>query len=218
MLNTDLGGRVVVDTATLPWQPSPESGVQRRLIERDGGEVARATSVVRYAPGSRFRPHSHGLGEEFLVLDGIFSDEFGDYGPGTYVRNPPGSSHAPFSERGCTIFVKLRHMLAQDSARVVIDTARAHGYPGVAQGLQVLPLHAFREQRTALLRWAPEAEYGAPVHAGGEEILVLDGVLEHPHGRYPAGAWVRSPYGSTHRLFTQQGCTIFVKTGHLPSA
>jgi anti-sigma factor ChrR (cupin superfamily) len=31
-----------------------------------------------------------------------------DFGPGTYIKNPPGSSHAPFSENGCTLLVKLR--------------------------------------------------------------------------------------------------------------
>jgi anti-sigma factor ChrR (cupin superfamily) len=52
------------------------------LLERDGGEVARATSIVRYDPGARFDSHLHELGEEILVLDGTLSDEFGSYGPG----------------------------------------------------------------------------------------------------------------------------------------
>ena len=117
-LNADSSQRCVVDSDSLPWQASPSPQVHRRLLERIGGEVARATSVVRYAAGARFDAHSHDLGEEILVLEGTLSDESGVYGPGTYLKNPPGSAHAPFSEGGCTLFVKLRHLDPQDQARV----------------------------------------------------------------------------------------------------
>src|SRR5690242_3386961 len=124
-INADLSERAVVDTNALPWVTSPMPGVERKMLERDGGEVARATSLVRYAPGSRFEMHEHGGGEEFLVLDGTFSDEHGDYPAGTYVRNPPGSRPTPFSRTGCTLFVKLRQFAADDLKRVVIDTRTA---------------------------------------------------------------------------------------------
>jgi len=148
--------RCTVAIHDLPWVASPAAGVERKLLEREGGEVARATSVVRYAPGSKFETHTHGLGEEILVLDGVFSDESGDYGPGTYLRNPPGSSHAPFSREGCTLFVKLRYHDPQDQQRVVIDTQTATWRPGLVPGLQVMPLHTFETQHTALmLVWEP---------------------------------------------------------------
>ena len=102
-INADLTQRAVVNTNALPWIDSPMAGVQRRLLDRDGDEVARATSLVRYAPGSYFSAHTHGGGEEFIVLEGVFSDEHGDFGPGTYVRNPVGSSHTPHSKDGATI-------------------------------------------------------------------------------------------------------------------
>jgi len=82
--------------------------MQRRMLERNGGEVARATSVVRYAPGAHFDAHRLDLGEEIVVLAGTFSDESGDHGPGSYLRNPPGTGHALCSTDGCTLFVKLR--------------------------------------------------------------------------------------------------------------
>jgi len=116
-LHTDETQRCVVDSEQLDWLDSPSPRVQRRLLARDGGEVARATSIVRYAPGARFTAHLHALGEEILVLEGTLSDELGDYGPGSYLKNPPGSSHAPFSVDGCTLFVKLRHLQPQDSER-----------------------------------------------------------------------------------------------------
>src|SRR5271169_5577343 len=94
-LNSDFGARAAVHAARLEWTPSPIPGVDRRMLDRIGDEVARATSIVRYAPHSHFSPHTHGGGEEFLVLDGIFQDEHGDYPAGTYVRNPPTTSHTP---------------------------------------------------------------------------------------------------------------------------
>ena len=124
-LNADFLQRVAVHAAQLPWTPSPMAGVHRRMLDRIGDEVARATSIVRYAPHSHFSPHTHGGGEEFLVLDGVFSDEHGDFGPGTYVRNPPGSRHTPGSAKGCTILVKLRQMDPDDQEHVRIDTTTA---------------------------------------------------------------------------------------------
>src|SRR5512147_2420038 len=105
-LYADLSQRAIVFSAELPWIDSPMPGVQRRMLERDGEEVARATSIVRYAANSHFSSHTHGGGEEFLVLEGVFSDEYGDYPAGTYIRNPVGSTHTPFSQNGCTILVK----------------------------------------------------------------------------------------------------------------
>ncbi len=216
LLNADLSDRTVVNTTSLPWQASPTPGVSRRQIERIGDEVARATSVVRYAPGARFPAHTHGLGEEILVLEGVLSDEHGHYGPGTYIKNPPQSQHSPFTEAGCTLFVKLRHLQADDLSRTVIDTRLATWHPGLVPGLQVLPLSAFGTEHTALVRWAPQTFFNPHRHHGGEEIYVVQGVFEDEHGRYPEGSWIRSPHLSQHQPFSREGCTIFVKTGHLP--
>lgn len=111
-LHSDYSARVVLNHNDLPWMASPEAGVRRRLLDRCGDEVARATSVVRYEPGAVFPQHSHARGEEIFVLEGTFSDETGDYRAGTYIMNPPGSHHTPFSKEGCTIFVKTGHLLA----------------------------------------------------------------------------------------------------------
>jgi anti-sigma factor ChrR (cupin superfamily) len=216
-LHADLEQRVALDSTALPWTPSPIAGVERRMLDRLGAEVARATSIVRYAPGSRFERHSHGGGEEILVLAGILSDEQGDYPAGTYLRNPVGSSHAPFSEVGCTILVKLQQMHAADQQRLVINTNNQSWLPGLVHGLEVMPLHAYGFEHVALVRWAPETRFHAHCHAAGEEILVLEGVFQDEHGTYPAGSWLRSPPGSVHRPWSAAGCTIWVKTGHLPS-
>ena len=214
-LHADFGARVVVDTRMAPWIASPEPGVDRKLLDRVGDEVARATSIVRYAPGATFASHEHALGEEFLVLAGTFADEGGEYPTGTYVRNPPGSRHRPYSPTGCELFVKLRQFQADDRARVVIDTRRAEWRPGLVPGLSVLPLHECGAEHVALVRWAPGTRFQAHTHWGGEEILVLDGVFADEHGDYPVGSWIRSPHGSSHQPFSAPGCLIFVKVGHL---
>lgn len=214
-INADLDQRAVVNTAELPWTDSPEAGVQRRMLERDGEEVARATTIVRFAPNSRFAAHTHGAGEEFLVLDGVFSDETGDFGPGTYVRNPPGSRHTPRSDPGCTLFVKLRQMDPDDRASVRIDTTRADWRPGEADGVQVMPLFERAPEQVMLERFAPGARGARREHPGGKEILVLEGTLEDEAGRYPAGTWLRLPPGSAHGPLSPDGCLLYVKTGHL---
>jgi len=215
-LHADLDQRVTLDTAALPWTPSPMAGVKRRMLDRRGGEVARATSIVRYAPGSRFERHSHGGGEEILVLEGTFSDEQGDYPAGTYLRNPVGSSHAPFSPGGCTLLVKLQQMHPADQQHVLIDSRQGSWHPGPVAGLALLPLHHWGSENVDLRRLAPGTVVPHHSHPGGEEILVLEGVFQDDHGSYPAGSWLRQPPGSSHQPSSEQGCTIWVKSGHLP--
>jgi anti-sigma factor ChrR (cupin superfamily) len=216
-LHADLSERAVSFADEAEWTVSPIAGVERRMLERDGDEVARATSIVRYRPNSRFPRHEHALGEEFLVLNGTFADEAGEYPRGTYVRNPPGSGHAPWSEAGCVLFVKLRQFHPVDRARVVVDTHTAEWFPGLARGIAVLPLHGFGSERVSLVRWAPQARFTAHAHPGGEEILVLDGAIEDEEGRYAAGSWLRNPPGSQHAPFSLEGCLLYVKIGHLPA-
>jgi anti-sigma factor ChrR (cupin superfamily) len=184
------------------------------MLDRVGDEVARATSIVRYAAGSRIDEHVHHGGEEILVLDGVFSDEHGDYPAGTYLRNPPDTRHAPFSREGCTLFVKLWQFAANDLTPVRINTRTAAFRPGLVPGLTVLPLHEHNGVSTALVRWAPETQFNMHMHPGGEEILVLDGVFRDEEGTYPAGSWLRNPRWSRHTPFTgAEGALIYVKVG-----
>ncbi len=214
-LNADFSQRCVLDTNTLPWTDTPSPWVHRRLLERDGGEVARATSVVRYAAGARFDLHRHDLGEEILVLEGTLCDALGTYGPGTYLKNPPGSEHAPYSNDGCMLFVKLRHLDPQDQERVVIPTQHAPWRQGMVAGLKVLPLAEYGTSHTAMVRWAPQTFFNPHRHFGGEEIFVVEGAFSDEYGDYPQGTWIRSPHLSKHQPFSREGCLILVKTGHL---
>jgi len=88
-INSDYSKRVVINHHDLPWVPSPEAGIERRMLDRVGDEIAKASSIVRYLPNAHFPTHTHEFGEEILVLDGVLSDETGDYPAGTYIMNPP---------------------------------------------------------------------------------------------------------------------------------
>jgi anti-sigma factor ChrR (cupin superfamily) len=216
-LNADFSKRIVVRPDDYRWVDSPIPGVERMMLDRIGDEVARATSLVRYAPDSTFSRHVHTGGEEYLVLDGEFGDENGQYPAGTYVRNPIGTSHAPrVGQAGCVIFVKLQQFEADDRRQCVIDTRDAEWSPGLVDGLTVLPLHEHLREKVALVRWAPNTQFQPHRHQGGEEILVIEGEFRDEHGSYPAGSWIRSPDQSRHAPFTgDQGALIYVKVGHL---
>lgn len=215
-LNADFSVRVAVHAARAPWVPSPMKGVERRMLDRIGGEVARATSIVRYAPGSHFSAHTHGGGEEFLVLEGVFQDEHGDYGPGCYVRNPPTSAHSPGSETGCVIFVKLWQFSPEDRTHVSVDTSKrpfraSRDRPGV----EVMPLYQDSFEKVRLERWMPDASVTLPLRAGGE-FLVLEGAFEESAERFETHSWLRLPPGSSLDAHAgPTGCTLWVKTGHL---
>ncbi len=217
LVNADFSRRVVIATDEMPWIPSPQAGVERRLLDRIGGEVARATSLVRYAPASTFPAHDHAPGEEFLVLEGVFSDEHGDYPAGTYVRNPPRSRHTPRTAPGCTILVKLRQMATSEQDRVVMDTTSTEWEQTGQAGMARLPLYRAPDtaERVMLERLKEGAWNGEVDCPDGEEIFILSGDLADEHGIYRAGTWIRNPPGYRRSLKSQGGATYWVKRGHL---
>ncbi len=215
MLNLDFNKQVVIETAQMDWLTSPSAGVLRKPLARSEELAGHVTSIVKYEKGASFTAHPHPMGEEILVLEGVFSDETGDYGAGTYIRNPPGSQHTPFSEQGCTIFVKLNQFNKHDDQFVRIDTTTTNWLPGIG-GLQVMPLHEYEHEHVALVKWPAKEIFQAHRHFGGEEILVLSGEFCDEHGRYPAHTWMRSPHLSEHHPFVDEETVILVKTGHLP--
>jgi anti-sigma factor ChrR (cupin superfamily) len=212
-LHADLTRKVLVDSDRLPWVASPSGGVERRMLERDGDEVARATSLVRFAAGSAFPEHEHAGGEEFLVLDGVFSDEEGDFPAGWYVRNPPGTRHSPASSAGCTILVKLRQMDLSDRTAVRIDT-RAAPPEALAQGVGEIPLFQAASERVRILVLEPGAGLTLE-EVGGSELFVIEGAGRVGDDLCRAGAWLRAPDGESLRIQSENGCRLYVKTGHL---
>lgn len=214
-LHMDFSQRVVIDSNGIDWHTSPSGTVLRKPLARAFAETGHATSVVRYLPGASFPRHEHPLGEEIFVLSGVFSDDDGNWGEGMYLRNPPGSGHAPYSEGGCDLLVKLHQFHSADTAKVRVNTRMTPWQPGQG-GLSVMPLHQFQGESVALVHWPAGEVFQPHRHWGGEEIFVLKGELIDEHGRYPAGTWLRSPHLSSHYPRTEQDTVIWVKVGHLP--
>lgn len=217
-LNADFSRRVVVTPDAWEWRLSPVAGVERMMLDRIGDEVARATSIVRYAPDSSFPAHVHGGGEEVLVLDGEFADEHGSYPAGTYIRNPIGSRHSPrVGPAGATIFVKLHQFDPGDTRQFATDTSSGSWRASKADAIDVLPLHEFGSEVVKLVRFEANAACPLHVHEGGEEIFVIDGSISDDDGEYPAGSWIRLPDGSAHEVSSgPDGALLYVKSGHLP--
>ncbi len=215
-LNADLSRRVIIDTTRLAWRPSPAPGVLRKRLHLDGPvEAGRVTAIVRYAPHSRFAPHSHPGGEEFLVLSGTFGDEHGRYPAGTYVLNPDGTSHAPEVREGCMLFVKLRQYPGEARRQAVIRTGALEWEPDEAAGVSRKTLYrqdGFAETME-LVRFAPGTGPAAFGPADGEELLILAGALTDEHGSYRAGTWIRNPAGHRARRSSRAGATMLRRTG-----
>jgi hypothetical protein len=191
-------------------------GVERCMLDRIGAEVARATSIVRYAPGSSFSRHIHDGGEEFLVLDGVFQDEHGDYPIGSYVRNPPTSSHTPGSEPGCMILVKLHQFDPADrvTVRIYTSTISPVAVPD-RDGVGVIPLYDDAREDVRIEVWDPgtEIRVGAP---GGMEVFVLCGGFDESGESFSKHSWLRLPPGDTlNAVAGAAGARVWIKSGHL---
>lgn len=215
-INADFDQRVLLHADEIDWAASPMPGVSRRPLDRIGGEVARATTIVRFDPGSVFSPHTHDGGEEFIVLEGVFQDEQGDFPTGTYVRNPPTSRHTPGSAPGCVIFVKLWQFDPGDRSHVRIDLNKIGAVTDPARpGVRVTPLFEDAHEHVRLEHWAPGAK-GRIAADGGAELLVLNGGARENGDALRKHSWLRVPDGGEIALTAgDAGARIWVKTGHL---
>ncbi len=215
-INSDFSSRVVVHSDQLEWQPSPMKGVDRRMLDRIGAEVARATTIVRYAPGSKFSAHTHTGGEEFIVLDGVFQDEHGDFPKGTYVRNPPTSQHTPGSDEGCVIFVKLWQFDKDD--RTQFRKTMAEELAAPVDGVATAILHKDDRETVSYSHLDAGATYSSD-EAGGIEVFVIGGSVTAGEDTLDKNAWLRLPEGAALSVTAgSEGAKLWMKTGHLPYA
>ena len=212
----DFNQREIVHSATQPWVDSPMAGVARRPLDRVGNEVARATSVVRYAPGSHFSKHLHAGGEEFIVLEGVFQDEHGDYPAGSYIRNPPQSSHTPGSEAGCVILVKLWQFQPEDRTPVRLNIEELTSLPySDVKGVSVIPLYTDKHEQVSVINIQANTHLELTPE-GGAELFVLQGSVKEQQDILLKHSWLRAPIGYPLSLKTTELDTkIWIKTGHL---
>ena len=191
-INADFSKRVVIHTPEVEWQDSPMKGVRRRMLDRVGGEVARATSIVSYAPDSKFSPHVHTGGEEFIVLEGVFQDEHGDFPAGSYIRNPPESKHTPGSESGCVIFVKLWQFDLQDRQQVSADMNQSKLIQDATrEGVQATTLFSDERETVTHEQWPANSQVKIDASEGAE-IFVLQGSFSESKDHLKAQSWMLS--------------------------
>lgn len=215
LLNDDLTRRTIVHAARLDWVPSPSKGIERRMLFRIGEEKARATSIVRYAPHSRFPHHRHPGGEEFLVLEGTFQDETGNFPAGSYVRNPPGTGHAPGSDGGCTIFVKLWQFRDDDRERVVRLPGEGKRDPSTEGACASETLFESAHERVGIEEWQSNAAI-VLANPRGLEVLVLAGSFSDGQDEFERLSWLRLPAGADLRAEAgPDGARIWFKAAHL---
>ncbi len=215
-VNADFQRRAAVHARSTRWVPSPVAGVDRLMLDRVGGERARATTIVRFAPNSRFSPHRHGGGEEYLVLEGVFEDEEGAFPEGRYVRNPPGSCHTPGSGPGCVIFVKLWQFAPGDRGHLVRDTGDLALVPlATRPGVRAARLHEDARESVRIESWEPGARISHRPE-GGLEILCLEGGFAEGGESFSRWSWLRLPAGCPlNAVAGPHGCRLWVKEGHL---
>jgi anti-sigma factor ChrR (cupin superfamily) len=232
-INADFTQKVIIHSAQQEWVETRMNGVDRRMLDRISAEAGHATSIVRYAPGSCFSPHVHSGGEEFLVLEGVFQDEHGDYSAGTYVRNPPQSKHTPRSDKGCVIFVKLWQFDANDRAQFSIPRTKQVFLNDVnRQGVEIATLHEDERETVSIERWSANTKVDLALPQGAEALLLSGSISLYTHSlgvntpditspdthfeTLQSQSWLRLPPNS--RLIAKSGeggATLWIKTRHL---
>ncbi|GAB5413815.1 MAG: cupin domain-containing protein [Congregibacter sp.] len=218
-LNGNLQELTFVDSAALDWVASPGGEVLRKRFHRVGpAESGQVTSLVQYQPGAAFPAHAHPDGEEILVLDGVFSDEHGDWPAGTYLLNPEGFEHSPFSREGCLLFVKLRQFPGVDRKHVVIDTRTDEWRANVRPGVYWKKLYAQEpfSDHMRLERWTVPGNIGQLNYPQGAELFVLKGEFRDSERHYPTHSWLRLPAGSSLSPQGDQPCELYIKEGGFP--
>ncbi|WP_417455273.1 cupin domain-containing protein [Kiloniella sp.] len=215
-INADFTKPVELHPSDTSLSPSPAAGVNRTMLDRIGDEVARATTIVQFDRDKYFPEHTHDGGEEFFVLEGTFSDQYGDFPAGTYVRNPIGTSHAPHTVEGCTIFVKLWQFDKNDTEQKSVNTNdKSLWTEGDYKGQRVLNLHEFESEKVTLQQWAASAKAELTAPDKGMEVLVVTGELKSNGRIFPKRSWLRYPTGTEVNYDFTNDTTLLVKTGHL---
>ena len=208
-IRADLNKTAHVSAREFEWVDSPLPGVERVMLDRVGEEVAVATSIVRYAPGARFDPHGHALGEEFVVLEGVFSDEHGDFPVGSYVRNPPGTSHTPHSDPGCVIFVKLRQFDEADLTPV------SAAIPMSLDGDVAQELYRYGDEQASYVHVPAGERFAFSASYYVRELLLISGELDWQQDvthRLGPWSWIRMSPGDPLRVNAVSDCVLFSKT------
>jgi quercetin dioxygenase-like cupin family protein len=219
-INSALDHVVTMATTTMAWVPSPALGVERKRLYRYGPpEAGQVTSIVRYLPGAAFPSHPHPRGEEIYVLKGVFSDATGDWPAGSYLLNPEGFEHSPYSDGGCELLVRLQQHPGQRQ-RVALLPKQQHWASATEASAQCI---LSREQgfpdESLLYRWAAGGRVSVSGHRGCE-LFIIDGTgvldIGGQHSPYKTGDWLRIPDGLSFTSQADTASTVYIRQHHFP--
>lgn len=214
-VHADLLTRVSVLPTSLMWHQTHYTGIWFGCFESDD-EVQEhpVTMLTRFDPGGFFPLHGHPGGEEILVLEGNFIDETGVHPPGTYMLNPEGFIHRPYSDEGCLTFVKLRQHGGKTRQQVRTNIFNDSWQPGRIPPIQVQPAYeqAGFSEKVWFERWLPGTQLLDVVETDIKEIFLVEGSWSDELGSYPTGSWLRYPPNCPYSPFSETGCLIYVKT------
>lgn len=195
-MNSDRSVLVHARPSSQPWVPTSSTGtvLRRRVFRFGGAESGRVTSIVRYQPHAQFPSHPHPQGEEIFVLEGVFSDWRGHHQKGTFLLNPEGFEHAPGSEQGCVLFVRLRQYAGEYRPQKAIDT---DSMEWDREGRKEIIDDEFGD-RQYLQRLRKGERKEMNVKEEGAEIFVVEGTVDIEEGKGEKRVmrkwdWVRLP-------------------------
>lgn len=208
MLNSNMSIAAVVYSGAMDWQSSPSATVSRKRFHLVGpAETGQVTSLVQYDPGASFPAHAHPGGEEILVLKGTFSDETGDWPIGSYLLNPEGFIHAPYSKAGCLLLVKLRQYAGSQTVRLALDSVKTAEIDGV----NVKLLHSNPIEKTMVAK-LHDGQVITRKCEGGCEGFVLTGNVNVNDAKLNPYDWFRFPDGDDITVISH-GCSLYLKFG-----
>lgn len=88
----------------LPFQPF-RPGITVHWLEH-GSIGEPSVAILKYEAGASVPRHRHPGLETIIVLEGVQSDENGDYPAGAVVINRVGSEHSVWTREGCVVLIQ----------------------------------------------------------------------------------------------------------------
>jgi len=204
-MNNDYKQRISIDSQNLKWEEDEILGISKKLLSQND---TKETALIKIDKNATFSNSNRVNSVEIYVLEGSYSNEFGTFEKGAYLKLPQEQESLVSSPSNCIIFRKINYY--ENDEQSIVDTVASTWSAGYGN-LQVMSL----SDQTALVKWPKDERFVPHSHWGGEEILVLSGIFMDEFGKYEVGNWTRSPHQSRHFPFVEDETIILVKTGHL---
>lgn len=204
-MNNDYKQRVSIDSQKLNWEEDRTLNIFKKVLSQSD---TKQTALIKIDKNSTLSNSNKINSVEIYVLEGKYTNEFGTYPQGTYLKLPKEQESLVSSPDSCTIYCKANYYETHEQS--IVDTKNTSWSAGYGN-LQVMGL----SDQTALVKWPKDERFIPHSHWGGEEILVLSGVFMDEFGKYEVGNWTRSPHQSKHFPYVEDETVILVKTGHL---